>query len=260
MTAAARVPLLPKPDPTLAWPIPLAGVELIADAEGLRLHAYRCPAGVWTIGWGQTEDVSPGMVWTKEQADADFCRSLTARTASVRDLCTRAPGGNELAALVSLSYNIGQGAFARSTALKRHNAGDTLSAARAFGLFNKARVGGQLAEMAGLTARRAAEAALYLQPDIGAPVQRMPQAVEPSSTLAASPIAQSGAVAAAAGAAGISAQASEHIGLFGGLAKQARELLDTMGMPPELVLPAVLLLIGAVVLWQRAKQRRLGWA
>jgi len=260
MIAPARVPLRPRPDPNLAWPIPLAGVELIADAEGLRLNAYRCPAGVWTIGWGQTEDVSPGMMWTREEADADFCRALTARAAAVRNVCTRPPNGNELAALVSLSYNIGQAAFARSTALRRHNEGDAQSAARAFGLFNKARVGGVLAELPGLTARRAAEAALYLQPDAGAPVERMPQAVEPSSSLSASPIAQSGAAAAAAGAAGISAQAGEHLGLFVGLARQARELLDTIGVPPDMLLPAVLLLIGGVVLWQRAKQRRLGWA
>ena len=42
------------PNPSLAWPIVMAGVALIAQAETCRLKAYRCPAGVWTCGWGET--------------------------------------------------------------------------------------------------------------------------------------------------------------------------------------------------------------
>jgi hypothetical protein len=73
-------------------------------------------------------------------------------------------------------------------ALRPQNRGDHAAAARAFGLWNKARVNGKLTELRGLTSRRAAEAALYLRPSDGKPAP-MPQAVAPESRIAASPIA-----------------------------------------------------------------------
>lgn len=253
----------PKPDPSLAWPIPLAAVELIADAESLRLKAYRCPAGKPTIGWGQTDDIAMGMVWTKEQADADLCRSLTARVAAVRDACTVDPGDNELGAMVSLHYNIGAGAFGRSTVLKCHNRGDRLAASRAFGLWNKYRRPGndELVESEGLTARRAAEAALYLTPDAGAPSLRTPQAVEAESSLSSSPIARSGAVAVGVGGASVIGELTQQLDSVRGLAAGAREVIvQTLGMPTQWLAPALLLAVGAVALYQRWRQRRKGWA
>lgn len=185
------------PDATLPWPIPYAGVQLLAEYEqgptgGCALAAYRCPAGVWTIGWGETDGVRPGDVCTPEQADRWLVEDLGERAAAVRGHCTREPSPHELAALVSLAYNIGLAGLRRSTAMRAHNAGQHEAAARAFGLWNKARVGGQLVELPGLTARRAREAALYLTPDADAQ-PRMPQAVEAESSLARSPIAQAGA-------------------------------------------------------------------
>ena len=41
-------------------PINDAGLDLVRSFEGLRTEAYRCPAGVWTIGYGHTGDVQPG--------------------------------------------------------------------------------------------------------------------------------------------------------------------------------------------------------
>ena len=67
----------PLPDPGLSWPIHWDAVQLIARAESCRLRAYRCPAGIPTIGWGETEGVRLGMVWTQEEADRRFCESLT---------------------------------------------------------------------------------------------------------------------------------------------------------------------------------------
>lgn len=176
------------PDATLPWPIPYAGVQLLAEYEqgptgGCALAAYRCPAGVWTIGWGETDGVRPGDVCTPEQADRWLVEDLTERAAAVREMCSRKPSPHELAALVSLAYNVGLSGLRQSTALRQHNAGHAQAAARAFGLWNKARVGGQLVELPGLTARRAREAALYLTPDADAQ-PRMPQAVEAESSLA----------------------------------------------------------------------------
>jgi lysozyme len=44
-------------------------IKLIKDSEGCKLKAYKCPAGIWTIGYGQTKGVKEGMVWTQQQAD-----------------------------------------------------------------------------------------------------------------------------------------------------------------------------------------------
>ena len=251
----------PKPDPHLAWAIPLAAVELIADAEGLCLNAYRCPAGIPTIGWGQTEDVQLGMTWTRDEADADLCRSIAARAKQVLEVCTRTPTDCELGAMVSLQYNIGHAAFSRSTVVNAHNRGDTQAASRAFGLFNKARVNGVLQELRGLTARRAAEAALYLQPVDGSPALRMPQAVEPSTSLARSPTAQSGAAAIGVGTMTVINEAGTQLGTVNTIVQTAKTFfVETLGIPSGALLPALLIFFGVVTFWNRIKQRVKGWA
>lgn len=50
-------------------PVNDAGLDLVRGFEGLRVEAYRCPAGVWTIGYGHTGDVRPGQRITAEQAE-----------------------------------------------------------------------------------------------------------------------------------------------------------------------------------------------
>jgi lysozyme len=267
------------PDPALPWPIPMAGVALIAESEGLRLTAYKCPANVWTCGWGETDGVGPKTRWTKEYADQRFCDSLHERTEAVRAMVTVEPTDHQMAALVSLAYNIGNAGLKRSSALAAHNRGDHLAAARAFALWNKATVNGVLTVLPGLVSRRAKEAALYLTPDADT-VQPMPQAVEPESSIARSPIASSGALTAATGvitgimgttepAAPPSAAAAvakvEAIGQQATQIKtatqQVRELAtDALGIPPGAVLPVVLIAAGAAVVYWRLRQRREGWA
>lgn len=249
------------PDHALPWPICWAGVLLIASAEGLRLKAYKCPAGIWTCGRGETDGVTPTTVWTQAQADQRFLEALSERAQQVLALCTEHPTDNQLAAMVSLAYNIGMGAFAKSSVLKAHNRGDSQAAARAFSLWDKARVGGVLQPLAGLTARRAAEAALYLRPEDDAPHQVMPQAVAAESTLAASPIAQSGAATAGLGALGVVSQAGDQIGAVSSTVGTAKSFVtDTLGIPASWFLPLVMIAAGVVVVVYRQKQRREGWA
>lgn len=256
------------PDPSLPWPIPMSAVALVAEFEACRLRAYRCPAGVWTLGWGETDGIAPGMVWSQAQADQRFCDSLTAFTHQVQALLKMHAEPNQLGALVSLAYNIGIGAFARASVLKAHNAGDQQAAARAFGLWNKARVNGVLTVLAGLTRRRAAEAALYLTPEPDEPLQRMPQAVATESSLKASPIAQGGAATTAIGGAVAAAEvmgpvADQVQGVSGllatlrGVGDQVREFL---GLPPTVLLAAALIVAGVLIVRWRLKQRRDGWA
>lgn len=227
---------------------------------GVALQAYRCPAGVWTIGWGETDGVRPGDTCTPEQADRWLLEDLTERAAAVRELCTREPSPHELAAMVSLAYNVGLAGLQRSTVLRQHNAGNAQAAARAFGLWNKARVGGQLVELPGLTARRAREAALYLTPDADAQ-PRMPQAVEAESSLRRSPIAQAGAVLVGAPVVDLATQASEGVAAIKPAVTAIRSLVvDTLGIPPDWALPALALVVGLVVLRWRLRQRQEGYA
>lgn len=249
----------PLPDPALPWPIPLEAVALIADSEGLRLSAYRCPAGIWSIGWGETDGVHPGDTCTREQADRWLCEDLTDRARAVRALCTVEPSPAELGAMVSLAYNVGLAGFERSTVLRQHNAGNREAAARAFGLWDKARINGVLTTLPGLTARRAREAAMYLQGD--ADPAPMPQAVEAETTLATSPIARGGVVAAGAGVIEGLRQIGESVGGIRGPLDAARGVLvDTLGVPPQWILPAVLVAAGVLVVRWRLTQRREGRA
>jgi lysozyme len=139
------------------------GVKLMHDFEGCRLSAYADPGSddghPWTIGWGSTgPGIAKGVVWTQQQADDRFVADLARFAAKVRDVLGGAKTTQpQFDAMVSLSYNIGVGAFSKSTVLRKHRAGDYPGAQAAFAMWNK----NDGAVMAGLTRRRAAEAALY---------------------------------------------------------------------------------------------------
>ena len=234
------------PNPNLDWPICYDAVLEIARSEGLRLRAYRCPAGVPTIARGRTRGVKMGDTCSQEQADAWFVEDLAEFTDGVQRALKRDASENELGALVSLAYNIGLAGFARSTVLKKHNEGDRQSAARAFALWNKARINGVLQVVDGLTSRRAREAALYLSDD----TQPMPQVVEPESSLKNSPIATAGATSILAGlSAGMVAWT-----------EQGQQISATLGVDPLVGFAIVVVWTGVTSLYQRIKQRREGWA
>jgi lysozyme len=143
-----------------------ATINLIKEFEGCKLKAYRCPAGVWTIGWGTTEEagvgITPreGMVITQQKADNYFDLTIEKFLADMTPAIKRVMNENEKGAFVSLAYNIGTPRFKKSSALRYFNAGDTKRAADAILLWNKA--GGKVSS--GLVRRRAAERALFLTP------------------------------------------------------------------------------------------------
>lgn len=140
-----------------------AGKALIREFEGCRLESYRCPAGIWTIGYGSTgAHVKPGQVITQRIADDMFAADLRRFEQGVTRLLGDAPTTpGQFAALVSFTFNLGFRALEKSTLFKLHKAGDHEGAAAQFSAWNKARVKGHLVPLAGLTRRRAAEAALY---------------------------------------------------------------------------------------------------
>lgn len=168
------------------------GLDLIKEYEGLRLKAYKCPAGIPTIGYGHTDSVTMDMLITKEQADLFLQEDVSGTEDAVYDLCAFPPTQHQFDAMVCLAFNIGTGAFAKSTVLKKFNAGDVLGASKAFTLWNKATVGGEKRELPGLTRRRQAEAALFLEggetfvpeplPQTGAIEERVPKPLMSSRT------------------------------------------------------------------------------
>jgi lysozyme len=143
-----------------AMKINAKGLELIKSFEGLRLEAYKCPANVWTVGYGSTgPHVKPGLVITPGEAERLLMNDLSRFEAGVAAMVTGAPTSeDEFAALVALSFNIGLNALARSTVLRRHKQGNKVGAANAFLMWNKA--GGRV--LPGLVRRREAERELYL--------------------------------------------------------------------------------------------------
>ena len=92
--------------------------SLIRQFEGLRLKAYRCPAGVWTFGYGHTSGVVSGMVITKEQAEEFLSRDI-ATTENIVDAECMNLRQCQFDALVSFVFNVGGGNFRKSTLLKK---------------------------------------------------------------------------------------------------------------------------------------------
>lgn len=122
------------------------------------LIAYVCPAGVLTIGVGHTgPDVTKGMMITAERADELLAQDLEAAEQCV-ERCVEVPLTQEqFDSLCSFVFNVGCGAFMRSTLLRLLNDGDYDGARKQFFRWNKG--GGQ--ELVGLTRRRADEAEMF---------------------------------------------------------------------------------------------------
>jgi lysozyme len=135
------------------------GKSMIAAFEGVRLEAYRCPAGVLTIGIGITgEEARPGRKITREEAFSMFDEFLARQyEPGVRKLLKRDPTQGQWDAMVSFAFNCGVGALAKSSILKHFNRGNDDLAAAAFGAWVKA--GGKT--LPGLVRRRAAEALAF---------------------------------------------------------------------------------------------------
>jgi len=143
--------------------VPPAAVDLVAEFEGFRTDAYLCPAKVWTIGygatrWGNGQPVVKGDGPITEDAARRLLRQDLEAAARALDALVMVPlAEGQRAALISFIYNVGRGAFARSTMLVHINAGRMDSAASEFTRWVKA--GGQV--LPGLARRRAAEAKLF---------------------------------------------------------------------------------------------------
>jgi lysozyme len=149
-------------NPANAWlSINHHGLEIIRRSEGLRLRSYHL-AGQWLIGYGHAATAEAGMTITAADADALLMRDVAEAEAAVRRLIRVPLNENEFSALVSLAYNMGAGAFARTEVVRRLNREDRPGAAAAFDNLVTATVAGRQVAFASLRRRRAAERALFL--------------------------------------------------------------------------------------------------
>ena len=135
-------------------------IALIREFEGCRLEAYQDVAGVWTIGYGHTgPEVNATLVWTQQEADAALLWDIGQKAEGLKAALRVPLSDNEMAALLSLAFNIGLGAVKGSTALHDINIGDKLAGFAAFTLWNRA--GGQRRK--GLLKRRCREILVALE-------------------------------------------------------------------------------------------------
>lgn len=140
------------------------GISLLKQLEGLRLEAYPDSGGIWTVGYGHTgPEVTPISKITEQTAEVLLLSDVSRTELGVSELVTVEVSSNEFSALVIFSYNIGLTAFRLSQLLSLLNRGYSKDLVAQE--FNKwIHVGTTI--VPGLVARRAAEAKLFLTPDL----------------------------------------------------------------------------------------------
>lgn len=242
-----------------------AGAALITKSESIRLKAYLCPAGVPTIGRGHTHGITLQMVKdgytiTPAQEQELFNQDMMEWERDVRACLKRDPNENQLAAMISLAFNIGIPRFKTSSVLKAYDRGDYQAAARAFGLWNKITDPRtkQLVVSNGLSIRRSLESALFLTvvqatesyPSINEP---MPQEVVEPKPMTASTINRSAAIA---GGTATVAMATETVNTITSLKYSISGLGDWL---VPLLLVVTVAAVGYII-WERHNQRKNGSA
>jgi len=213
--------------------VPEQCTNLVKHFEGLKLEAYRCPAGVLTIGWGHTgPDVRGGQSITRLQAEQLLSEDLEKTCQQVRGLVNVPLSDDKLSALTSFTFNLGAGALKKSTLLKKLNANRFEDVPPEFMKWCKATVNGKLVVLNGLLRRRSAEAEMFSgKNDIP-----MVQAVaEPRDGVSASPKTRSIQVTSGVGA----------VAVIGTVAQQLEPILPVAQNLIAILSPWVL---GVVVL------------
>ena len=137
--------------------ISLEGLSLIKIFEGCKLEAYKCSAGVWTIGYGHTTGVKEGDVCTQEEAEKLLRGDIFKFEEYVQDSVKVDLDQSQFDALVAWTFNLGPGNLRSSTMLKKLNNGEYESVPFEMRRWNKA--GGKTLD--GLIRRRQAESLLF---------------------------------------------------------------------------------------------------
>ena len=228
-----------------------AGLAIVKEFEGLRLKAYKCPAAVWTIGYGHTSAagapiVNPDLVITKDEAEEVLERDMEQYEEGVRKYVKVDLTQGQFDALVDFAYNAGVGALAKSTLLKKVNAEKFDEVPAEFMKWTKG--GGK--ELPGLVRRRRAEVKLWRGLDTEKPIPVDEARAEPDQPKASKSIMQSKEANAAvvAGGLGTVAVVREVMPMV----KEGGDLLSSFS-PTILIL--LVIIAAAGVVWYFRKQR-----
>ena len=133
------------------------GLSLIKKFEGCELEAYKCAAGVWTIGYGSTKGVEEGNTITQEEADKLLLDEMEEYEGYINDMVKVDLKQNEFDALVSWVYNLGSSNLSSSTLLQKLNTKEWDDVPNQIKRWNEA--GGKVLQ--GLIRSREAEALLF---------------------------------------------------------------------------------------------------
>ncbi len=135
------------------------GIDHIKRWEGCRTNAYKCPAGVWTIGYGHTRTAKPGQMISHEEAERLLREDISRFEEGVRAYVRVPLSQGQFDALVSFAYNIGNEAFRKSTLVRLLNEGKYQTAA--LQLHRWVNAGGK--KLTGLVQRRNDEYGLFTE-------------------------------------------------------------------------------------------------
>jgi lysozyme len=209
------------------------GRSTLALREGVRLKAYYDSVGVLTIGVGHTSKagpptVTPGLIITQAECDAIFAHDLVQYENAVNDAVKVPVSQSSFDAMVSFCFNVGPASFARSTIVKRLNAGDVTGAADAFLLWNKP------PEIMG---RRRSERTQFLAADPKIVAQPPAPDIEPPKPVAPKPKSNTGPIVGTVAGTTAGAAAAHKAGL-------------TPLQVGLVALVVIALVIGGVVLWR----------
>jgi lysozyme len=143
-------------------------MPIIKQFEGFRTAPYLDSVGVATIGYGTILYSDGAKVTMKDPACTDaeatswLSHEMSLKSKQIAPLLKKPATLHQAAAMLSLTYNIGLGAFQGSTVLRKFNAGDIPGAADAFLMWDKGTVNGQKVVIPGLHNRRVQERTLFL--------------------------------------------------------------------------------------------------
>jgi lysozyme len=225
---------------------------LLKKFEGCKLKAYKCPAGIWTIGYGHTSaagapEVVQGMTITQVEANDILRRDLVKYEKGVEALVKQPLTQHQFDVLVDFAYNAGVGSLKSSTLLKKINAGEFDAVPAELMKWTKG--GGKV--LPGLVNRRRAEAGWWRSLDaepIDEQEHRAEPDVVPQKTMVESKQGNAALLTAGVGGLGVAKE----------VATQAQDASDTadklMGLLSNsnfLIMVVVIALAGAIWFWRK---------
>jgi lysozyme len=232
---------------------------LVKQFEGLRLEAYRCPAGVCTIGYGHTTSagdppVKNGMTITKQQADDILSRDLHKYEAAVERLLHQPVTQHQFDALVDFAYNAGVGNLEKSSLLKKVNAAQFNDVPAELMKWTKG--GGKT--LPGLVRRRQAEAAWWSKGNdhsANSEDQRTAPDPVPARTMAGSKQGNAAILTASFASVGV---AKEVAAQAKDAADTATKFVDLFSNTNFLIMSAIIGLAAAIWYWRSKSMDRYG--